>query len=125
MSEIKYRNLLFILFFIFLFFFSKGGFNRISNNYLFSIILIFLFIGFYLQEPKLGINKFLQFLGKISYSIFLNHLIVIDLIKRKLIDIHFTSLFVCSFVVSVAIAYITYSFIEQWLSKQMRDYILT
>lgn len=105
--EIVLLNIIFSLM-IFVFVNSDGGITRVLNS------------------------NILQYLGKISYSIYLNHLIVITVFHRIIFQILNISnnqinqilVFIFSIIITVIYSNLTYKFFEKKMSSKLRAYLI-
>jgi peptidoglycan/LPS O-acetylase OafA/YrhL len=105
--EIVLLNIIFGLM-IFVFVNSDGGITRVLNS------------------------NILQYLGKISYSIYLNHLIVITVFHRIIFQILNISnnqinqilVFIFSIIITVIYSNLTYKFFEKKMSSKLRAYLI-
>jgi peptidoglycan/LPS O-acetylase OafA/YrhL len=98
----------------------------IYENISFSIIITLLIIGFAFYPATIFNNKLMQFFGKISYSFYLFHPIVIILIGENLLNnigklvkpvIGFTFCYLLILSVTSLVSYISYKLIEQPFQK--------
>lgn len=124
-----YRQLSNILIFLSIYFFLIASYSDrlfISENIGFSFIIILFIIGFALYPATRLNNYFVQFIGKISYSFYLFHPIVISLIGVQFLNkiggiINPTFGFLLCFVVILSVtsiaSYISYKVIEQPFQK--------
>jgi peptidoglycan/LPS O-acetylase OafA/YrhL len=91
-----------------------------ANHIIFSIAFLLLGIGVSKYRPRILVNKLMNYIGKISFSIYLVHFAVIfALTDYNLIDFHsnavisFAIRFVVVLALSIGIASLTYSSIEE------------
>ena len=115
-----------------LFLFGLMFFGFISLLYDYPLVevnsygLVFLFLAFLLSRYpiKILVNKFWMYLGKISFSVYLIHLLALSFVKQRVSNIHeifgfhgvfFDALivFVPTLFLSMLIATLTYKFIEK------------
>ena len=128
-ADMRYSSL-YILFYLFVIFFSKGSVPRFGINLKNSILSLLLIIPMCKAPVKILVNPFFVFLGQRSLSIFLNHLVILDLIKEQLLifpflnasnaNLQFTLVFFVSLVLSIIIAIITYNLIEVRLANYLK-----
>ena len=110
-------NLLIIIFF--LFFLLLGIFNPKID---YKIIIIFTVIYFALTiaysnfYDSSGINKIVLFFGKISFSFYLWHLIVLTFYKNTFNNIYFD--FSLNFLLSVFLSFLTFIYVEVKFNKK-------
>lgn len=112
-----------------------GGINLSSygdpttfQTALFSVLLV----GASISSPRLLVNTFTRFMGKISYSVYLGHFPVIVLMTGvfariyrhfHIVEIAYSLSVVSALAVVTPVAYLTYRFIEQPGNKLGRKFI--
>lgn len=124
----KYENAdsqtawLFVLWAVFMFFafLTVGTYRNLLPEYLlYSITFVLFVLGVYYHPHKLLVNPLLVFIGKLSFSIYLVHFMVLHQLGKRLPDglllggdLDFLLAFLLVLSVSVGISYLTYRFIE-------------
>ncbi len=132
-KEIKLNKLLVIIIFIFssIAIFKILEFNVLNDIYLYKILFHFIVaiwgssvvIFFYLLDEKIRNEKFVKlnlFMGKISYSIYLFHLLIIYMIS--LIDLSLISAFLIFFILQISISTLLYFYFEEPILKARPSY---
>ena len=127
---------LFLPVFLIIFFFilnndSKLLFQFIIPIYFATVVLILVKTNGLLTR-FLNLN-FFQFLGKISYSIYLNHLIVIIIVPRTFFDIfnlnknEFNQIlvFIITFILLIFYSYFTHKFVETRFGNYLKNIFLS
>ncbi len=127
---------LFLPFFLIIIFFILNDDSKLLFQFIipiyFAIVILILVKTNGLLTRFLNLN-FFQFLGKISYSIYLNHLIVIIIVPRTFFDIfnlnknEFNQIFVfiITFILLILYSYFTNKFIEIRFGKYLRNIFLS
>ena len=137
-----YFNIIYYVF-IFIFLIEIFYFKSIQQKYIYSIIfaLVFYFSCFLNKKLflfKLFFNKYLIFLGKISYSIYLSHLFVFFILNNVLkyvlkkpimlkhdgatilqldkFDAHFYT--ILAYLITISVSYFAYNYIEMKFYKK-------
>lgn len=112
-----------------------GGINLSSfgdattvQTFIFAVLLI----GASISSPRLLVNDFTRFMGKISYSIYLGHFTIIVLMTglfariyqhAHIVEIAYSLSLMCAVAAVTPVAYLTYRFIEQPGNKLGRKVI--
>jgi peptidoglycan/LPS O-acetylase OafA/YrhL len=104
------------------------GFKLLNTYLLFGVVFVVLAVGLCCQPTFLVVNRVTRFFGKISYSVYLVHVIAIDIVGNWVFRGHpgFFVGFCCTLVVALSLtavmAWITYRLIEvpgQQLGKRI------
>lgn len=113
------------IFFIGFIFFINIYYNYFTNIELFITILTFLSIIFIRDSSFLSFllnNKIINFLGLISYSFYLWHMIILDFLFNKLGQGFL--LFILSLIMSILISFLWYIIFEKKCYKTIKIYVL-
>jgi peptidoglycan/LPS O-acetylase OafA/YrhL len=106
---------------------SFGGPTTVQTT-LFAVLLV----GASISSPRLLVNTFTRFMGKISYSVYLGHFPIIVLMTGifariyrhfHIVEIAYSLSLVSALAVVTPVAYLTYRFIEQPGNKLGRKFI--
>lgn len=103
---------------------SKGSFNRLPVHFVYGFFLSFFVLSIKFRRYAIIENRFIAFIGKRSLSLFLNHIILLDVYRRWLLGInphffinpHPLELFaflIGAFITFMFAAEITYQFFEK------------
>lgn len=102
--------------------FSFGeGFIYLPNNFLYGLAFMILIFAQAMYPLKIVVNRFICYLGKISFSVYLLHLAVLPLAKTITDWLHlesyhilkFAALFAITLLFSSGVSSLTYTYIEQ------------
>lgn len=127
-------SILLIIFTFYFTFYNKTHFQNLQYlifPFLFStVVYIFRFSSGFISKALNSI--FLQFLGKLSYSIYLNHYLILTIMYQiivKLIGVNISEpiisvIFFINLVVVVSYSALTYHFIEIGIGKRLRSIFL-
>jgi len=96
----------------------------ITENIAFSFALMLLILGMAINPLSVFNNRFMQFLGKISYSFYLLHFVIIAIARHYVLpaiifkgNVLFFGAFVFVLFITSAVSYISYKVIEQPFQK--------
>lgn len=97
-------------------YYAEGNSYGVSFMYAYLIFIIAL-----LLNDRIKINRSINFISNISYSLYLNHSTVGGLVLSELyIKFGFSVAFICAFCCSVCVAFMSYRFIEIPLMKKAK-----
>ena len=107
-------------FFLLFAFLSVGTYrNLLPDYFLYSIAFVFFILGLYYYPQKLLVNPVIVFIGKLSFSVYLVHFIVLHQLGKRLpggfslnSNLNLLLAYVLTLAISVGISYLTYRFIE-------------
>lgn len=98
-------------------YYNEGNSYGVSFMYAYLIFIIAL-----LLNDRIKINRSINFISNISYSLYLNHSTIGGLILSELyIKFRFSVAFICAVACSVFVAFISYKFIEIPLMKKAKQ----
>jgi peptidoglycan/LPS O-acetylase OafA/YrhL len=114
--------IIFFLVALYLTYINKGNFERIQYiimPFLYALIVYIFKFSNGIISKKLN-NRFFQFLGKISYSIYLNHYLIVtvlfqvflNVLKLPIMEPYSTLFFIVYIFLTIVFSYFTYKFIE-------------
>lgn len=121
-SRFKYLILIALLLFLFISPGKELGELRFATWGLGSALLFFLVVIYY---NNLYLGSFLNWIGKISYSLYLTHIFVILGINRLIFDLSYFSFYsviisIISLIISMIVAYVSWYIIEFKLTNYLR-----
>lgn len=113
--------LIFLFFFLFIVFLQTTTYKDIIPPHIFyGITFVVLTLGLYFNPTRVFVNPFMQWMGKISYSLYLVHYIFLPYLQEWIIfdtssfgkTTQFVLYYIFLLAISSGISYITYRFVE-------------
>jgi peptidoglycan/LPS O-acetylase OafA/YrhL len=110
---------------------TYGEYNNVllPLSFLFGLSFMIFTISISIYPLRIFVNRFWCLMGKVSFSMYLLHLLVLEKISSKIVPtinspiIYYIVLLITTTIITMAISYITYKIIEQPFQKLGKNII--